>query len=95
MNRTASFTSYSTFQFNDPQQIELANLFKGLDKKQSKLMLSNSDPKNEDPNDNFFDELYEGYQLFRIKANRMINSKKDKRGQINEILVVNYDPEIS
>ncbi|MCH8022003.1 Dam family site-specific DNA-(adenine-N6)-methyltransferase, partial [candidate division KSB1 bacterium] len=93
LNRTASFTSYSTFQFNDPQQIELANLFKALDKKQAKLMLSNSDPKNEDPNDNFFDELYEDYHLYRIKANRMINSKKDKRGKINEILVLNYDVE--
>ncbi|MCH7676297.1 DNA adenine methylase [candidate division KSB1 bacterium] len=93
LNRTASFTSYSTFQFNDPQQIELANLFKALDKKQAKLMLSNSDPKNEDPSDNFFDELYEDYHLYRIKANRMINSKKDKRGKINEILVLNYDVE--
>lgn len=93
LNRTASFTSYSTFQFNDPQQVELANLFKALDKKQAKLMLSNSDPKNEDPNDNFFDELYEDYHLYRIKANRMINSKKDRRGKINEILVLNYDVE--
>jgi len=93
LNRTASFTSYSTFQFNDPQQIELANLFKTLDKKQAKLMLSNSDPKNEDANDNFFDDLYEDYHLYRIKANRMINSKKDRRGKINEILVLNYDVE--
>ncbi len=93
LNRTASFTSYSTFQFSDPQQIELANLFKALDKRQAKLMLSNSDPKNEDPSDNFFDELYEDYHLYRIKANRMINSKKDKRGKINEILVLNYDVE--
>ena len=93
LNRTASFTSYSTFRFNDPQQIELADLFKALDKKEAKLMLSNSDPKNEDPNDNFFDELYEDYHLYRIKANRMINSKKDKRGKINEILVLNYDVE--
>ncbi|MCH8955237.1 DNA adenine methylase [candidate division KSB1 bacterium] len=93
LNRTASFTSYSTLQFSDPQQIELANLFKALDKRQAKLMLSNSDPKNEDPSDNFFDELYEDYHLYRIKANRMINSKKDKRGKINEILVLNYDVE--
>ncbi len=93
LSRTASFTSYSKFQFNDPQQIELANLFKALDKKQAKLMLSNSDPKNENVNDTFFDDLYGDYQLYRIKANRMINSKKDRRGQINEILVVNYDPE--
>lgn len=91
LSRTAKFTSYSTFQFDDQQQVELAKLFKHLDKKQSKLMLSNSDPKNENPNDNFFDGLYRNYHLFRVKANRMINADKTKRGQINEILVTNYE----
>ncbi|MFQ5640993.1 MAG: DNA adenine methylase [bacterium] len=90
LSKTAHFTSYSRFQFNDEQQIELAKLFTQLDKKQSKLMLSNSDPKNVNPQDDFFDDLYKEYNLFRVKANRMINSDKAKRGPINEILVTNY-----
>lgn len=95
LNKTANFTSYNRFQFYDAQQIELANLFKALDKRETKLMLSNSDPKNEDDNDTFFDDLYEDFHIYRIKANRMINSKKEKRGRINEILIVNYNVESS
>lgn len=95
LTRTANFTSYSTFQFQDRQQKELAQLFRALSKRESKLMLSNSDPRNADPDDAFFDELYRDFHLYRIKANRMINSDKDKRGQINEILVVNYEVEQS
>ena len=33
-------------------------------------MLSNSDPKNEDPNDHFFDDLYSGYTIDRVPARR-------------------------
>ena len=33
-------------------------------------MLSNSDPKNEDLADNFFDALYQGYRIERVPANR-------------------------
>lgn len=91
ISKTSSFTSYSTFQFDDSKQQELAHLYKLLDRKKAKLMLSNSDPKNIDPKDNFFDDLYGDYNLFRVKANRMINSKKEGRGQINEILVLNYE----
>ncbi len=54
-------------------------------------MLSNSDPKNHDPNDHFFDDLYKGYNIRRVPAKRMINSNPSKRGTINEIVVTNYD----
>jgi DNA adenine methylase len=53
-------------------------------------MLSNSDPKNIDKNDNFFDELYSGFTINRIQANRMINSKASNRGAISELLITNY-----
>jgi DNA adenine methylase len=53
-------------------------------------MLSNSDPKNTDPNDNFFDDLYAGFHISRIPARRSINSKASKRGPVNEIIVTNY-----
>ena len=53
-------------------------------------MLSNSDPKNTDINDNFFDELYKDYNILRIKAKRNINSKGTDRGYINELLIKNY-----
>jgi len=54
------------------------------------LMLSNSDPKNTNPDDNFFDDLYKGFTIERIKAKRMISSKGAGRGEINELLIRNY-----
>ena len=44
-------------------------------------------------NDTFtalFDELYEGYNIKRIGANRMINSKGSKRGRVTELLISNF-----
>ena len=53
-------------------------------------MLSNSDPKNVDENDNFFDDLYAGYNIMRVDASRAINSVGSKRGKIKELLICNY-----
>lgn len=87
---TSYFTSYTNNAFNDEEQIRLANFYRKLDKKNAKLMLSNSDPKNYNPNDEFFDQLYKGFNLFRVKANRMINCDSSKRGEINELVIINY-----
>lgn len=92
LNKTSNFNSYSQFIFDDSEQKRLANFYKELnDNYVTYLMLSNSDPKNEDINDNFFDELYQGFNIYRIPATRMINSKGNKRGIINELLVTNYN----
>jgi DNA adenine methylase len=61
-----------------------------LDKKGAKLMLSNSDPKNENSEDHFFENAYSNFHIERVKANRMINCNADKRGAINELLIMNY-----
>jgi DNA adenine methylase len=90
LTRTASFKSYSQFDFNDDEQKRLANFYQKLDHQGTKLMLSNSDPKNIDKNDNFFDELYSDFTINRIQANRMINSKTSGRGAISELLITNY-----
>ncbi len=90
ISRTSSFTSYSGSDFGDDQQIRLANLFKELDKKGAKLMLSNSDPKNENPTDDFFERNYKGFNIARVTANRMINCDATKRGAINELIITNY-----
>ncbi|MCX7929006.1 MAG: Dam family site-specific DNA-(adenine-N6)-methyltransferase [Patescibacteria group bacterium] len=93
ISRTANFKSYSKQDFTDNEQIELSKLFRELDKEGIKVMLSNSDPKNNNPTDNFFDEIYRDYNIFRIPARRMINSDPTKRGAINEIVVTNYSIE--
>jgi len=89
LNKTSSFTSYNKDSFNDFEQQRLAKFYKKLDAKGAKLMLSNSDPKNEDPNDNFFDELYSDFIIERVLAKRMINCKGEKRGVIRELIITN------
>ena len=90
ISKTASFNTYSKHHFADNQQVQLAELFKQLDKKGTQVMLSNSDPKNNDPSDNFFDDIYSDYYITRVPARRIINSDPTKRGTINEIVVTNY-----
>jgi DNA adenine methylase len=91
VSKTANFTTYSGTVFTDNSQLELAAFFKKLDvEKRAKLMLSNSDPKNQNPDDNFFEDIYAGYSIHRVTANRMINCKAHKRGQMNELLINNY-----
>ena len=85
-----SFVSYDKSGFDDNDQIELAENFKYLDKKDCLLMLSNSDPKNTNENDNFFDDLYNNFEIKRVYAKRMINCQASKRGDITEIVVMNY-----
>lgn len=90
LSDTAHFVSYSKDDFNDQDQERLATLFRDLDQKGAKLLLSNSDPKNTVPDDEFFDSLYSEFTIDRVSANRAINSKGLKRGPINELLIRNY-----
>lgn len=90
LNETSSFTSYSQHNFTDEDQIVLANFYRNLHETGALLMLSNSDPHNVDTKDNFFDDLYAGFNINRIQARRAINSKASNRGAVSEILVTNY-----
>ena len=87
---TPSFTDYHKAAFGDNEQIELASMFTELHERGAKVMLSNSDPKNTDIDDNFFDELYSQHHINRVLARRAINSDGQGRGEIAEILVTNY-----
>lgn len=90
INITSSFTAYTKDSFTDDEQIELAKYIDKLTKKGAKIMLSNSDPKNVNKNDTFFDELYNKYNIFRVKAKRTINSNASSRGEIDELVIINY-----
>lgn len=90
LNVTSAFTSYTENQFNDDDQIKLAKFYKKLSDKGVKVLLSNSDPHNVNYEDNFFDDLYGEFDIQRITAVRMINSKAEKRGNVTELLIKNY-----
>ncbi len=90
ISKTANFTSYSKFNFQDDEQLKLASLFYKLNQRGHKLMLSNSDPKNTNPEDDFFETMYSSYKITRVNAKRAINSNGNKRNSIKEIVVTNY-----
>lgn len=90
LNETSSFTQYSKGGFDDSEQKRLAEFFMKCDNKGAKLLLSNSDPKNSNPNEDFFDILYSNYYIDRVPAKRIINCDGTKRGEIQEIIVTNY-----
>ena len=90
LTKTSNFTNYSKDGFNDAEQVKLASFFKKMDQRGAYLMLSNSDPKNEDPTNEFFDKLYGGYSIDRVPAKRNINRDASGRGIINELIVRNY-----
>ena len=89
ISETAAFTSYNSDTFDDSEQTRLAKFIDEINLKGSKIVLSNSDPKNVNKNDTFFDDLYKEYKIKRVSATRMINSKADNRGKINELLICN------
>ena len=89
ISETSMFTSYNVEAFDDNEQIRLAKFIDELNTAGAKIVLSNSDPKNINPEDNFFDDLYKHYKINRVEASRYINSKGDKRGKINELLICN------
>lgn len=86
---TSNFTAYTKELFGDKEQIELAKFVREMNDKGAKILLSNSDPKNANKDDDFFEKIYSNLTIHRIKANRMINSKSESRGKINELLITN------
>jgi len=87
---TSSFTAYAKEGFNDAQQVRLADFCRRLDAGGHKWLLSNSDPHNVDVHDDFFDDLYSGFEIRRVEVSRMISSKSECRGRITELAIRNY-----
>lgn len=87
---TASFTAYTENLFNDEEQIELAKFVDDMHRKGSKIVISNSDPKNSNAEDDFFDNIYSAHKIKRVEATRMINCNSEARGKIKELLISNF-----
>lgn len=90
LSETSSFTAYSEQRFQEADQERLARFFRAMDSRGAYLLLSNSDPKNENPLDNFFEDAYQGYTIERVPANRFINCNPSRRGKIYELIIRNY-----
>ena len=90
LNATSNFVSYTKESFNDCSQKELAKYIELLSQRGTRIVASNSDPKNTSPEDNFFDELYAKMKIDRVSATRMINRNASSRGKISELLIRNF-----
>lgn len=90
LSNTSSFNSYAKDEFGDYEQIRLRDFCKKLDELGHYWMLSNSDVKGKDPNNNFFDDIYNEFNIARVDAKRSINANPDKRGKLKELLITNY-----
>ena len=89
LTETSAFTSYAKDGFDDNEQRRLGRFIENIANNGSCFVASNSDPKNVNPDENFFDALYHKFTIKRVSAARMINSKSDGRGPISEIMVTN------
>lgn len=90
LTETSSFTAYTESLFTDDEQIELAKFVDEMNKKGAKIVVSNSDPKNTNEEDEFFDNIYGKHKIKRVEATRMINSNSQGRGKIKELLISNF-----
>lgn len=91
LNVTSGFTSYTKEDFDDENQKELALYYKELNNNNVKVMLSNSNPKNTNKEDCFFENIYKGFNINEVYAKRMINANSSGRGEISELLITNYE----
>jgi len=89
ISATSSFNAYAKGSFDDNEQIRLSEFCRDLTEQKTAWILSNSDVNTEENPDSFFDELYDGFNVQRVKASRLINSVSSKRGQLNELLISN------
>lgn len=83
VSQTASFTSYARDGFSREDQTRLRDVYKALDRRGCKLMLSNSDVP-------FIRDLYRDFEVDTVAAPRAINCDATKRGRVSEVVVCNY-----
>ncbi|MGV3525351.1 MAG: DNA adenine methylase [Candidatus Sericytochromatia bacterium] len=86
LSSSASFTAYQQGGFGRPEQRRLARVVHDLTRRGCRVMLSNSST-------DFIRSLYKDFRVIRVSATRRINSVASRRGEIDEVLVLNYHPE--
>lgn len=89
ITETSSFTSYTRGGFDDQEQIRLRDFCDHISTAKSSFIASNSDPRNANSKENFFDSIYNNFFIRRVSATRMINSDASGRGSISEIMISN------
>ncbi|MEZ4930182.1 MAG: DNA adenine methylase [Chitinophagales bacterium] len=81
---SSNFTGYVQGGWDMYDQIDLKTACDELHKKGVKFLLSNSSA-------DFIKDLYKDYKITIVKANRAINSNGADRGEVDEVLIRNYE----
>lgn len=84
ISESSNFTGYVQGGWNIYDQIDLKTACDELHKKGVKFLLSNSSA-------DFIKDLYKDYKITIVKANRAINSNGADRGEVDEVLIRNYE----
>ncbi|MBN2495304.1 MAG: DNA adenine methylase [Deltaproteobacteria bacterium] len=84
VSATAKFVSYGKDGFDMQDQERLAGVFRALAEKGVQVMLSNSDTPA-------VRRMYRGFRLERVEARRSVNSRKDRRGPVGELVVMSWE----
>ena len=84
VSTTSNFTGYTSGGFDRDEQIQLRKACDILDSKGIKFMLSNSATQ-------FIKEQYSNYDIRIVHAKRAINSNANRRGDVDEVIVRNYE----
>lgn len=84
VSTSSNFTGYTNLGFGKQEQIRLKTVCDMLNKKGIKFLLSNSST-------NFILDLYKNYKIEKIPAKRIINSNANLRGNVDEVLIRNYE----
>jgi DNA adenine methylase len=81
-----AFSAYQAGGFGEDEQIRLRNLFVSLTERKIPCLLSNADTP-------FIRDLYQNkaFRILTVSARRAINSDKQGRGRVNEVLVTNWE----
>ena len=91
LSTTSSFNTYVKEEFGDNEQKALADFCRMISNNHNVLwMLSNSDCSAKNPDDKFFEEIYDGFNINRVYAVRAINANPTKRGKLTELLISNF-----
>lgn len=94
LSATSSFNSYVKEAFDDSEQVRLRDFAKSLGYTLGMYwMMSNADCSAKNPEDTFFEDIYNGFCFNRVYASRAINANPSKRGKLSELLITNYYPE--
>ena len=84
ISESSNFTGYVQGGWNDGDQLRLRDVCNRLNDNGIKFLLSNSAS-------DFRRDIYSGYNIHVVQANRAVNSNSSKRGQVDEFLICNYE----